>query len=188
MTEFFESLSPMELFYAVCALVGGLLFLVRLIMMFIGGVDDGDGTDVDDAHADADASFKILSLQGLTAFFMMFGLVALALFRQSGTSHGLALAGGVAAGCATVWVIGRIFLGMKRLQSDGTLQMDNAIGKTGTVYLRIPAGGTGKAEIVVQGQLSVFDAVSHDREEIPSGTAIEVVRLGGSDAVVVKKC
>jgi membrane protein implicated in regulation of membrane protease activity len=166
--------------------VGGLLFVVRLIIMFVGGVDDADG-DMDAAHSDADASFKILSLQGLTAFFMMFGLVALALFRQSGTSHGMALAGGVLAGCATVWIIGKIFLGMKRLQSDGTLKMENAVGKTGTAYLRIPAGGTGKAEIVVQGQLRVFDAVSDDHEEIPSGAKIEVVRLGGSDSVVVKK-
>ncbi|HBA85643.1 MAG TPA: hypothetical protein DCZ95_16295 [Verrucomicrobia bacterium] len=188
MIDFMENLTSMEKFYAACALFGGALFLVRTILMMVGHGGDVE-TDLHggEVHGDADASFKILSLQGLTAFFMMFGLVALALSKQNHVAEVWAMLGGVVAGLATVWLIGKIFVGMKSLQSDGTLRMENAIGQEGSVYLTIHPGKTGQVRVPVQGQLRIFDASSEDAGDLKTGERVIVVRVVSGNVLVVTK-
>jgi membrane protein implicated in regulation of membrane protease activity len=189
MTQFFSTLSPIEVFYAACAILGGTMFLIRTVLFFAGADTHADSDlGVDMAHGDADASFRVLSIQSLSAFFMMFGLVALAATRQSMLPTGIALAAGAIAGALTVWIIGKIFTGMKRLQSDGTLHVANAIGHEGSVYLTIHATTAGKVQIAVQGRLSEFEAVSEDKSEIKTGERVTVTRVLDNGSLVVKKC
>lgn len=143
-------------------------------------------TVMDVEHSDADISFKLLSFQGLTAFFMMFGLVGLA-FTQSEVHVLLGIAGALAAGFFSVWVIGLIFAGMGRLQSDGTMQIKNAVGQNGSVYLTIPAKGSGQVKVTVQGSLKILNAVSKDGKKIATGENIRVVDISGSDTLIVEK-
>jgi membrane protein implicated in regulation of membrane protease activity len=210
MTEFFESLRPIEKVFLISAILGGAIFVVRLILFFIGmghhGVDadtgfDADvghlgevGHDVGDAHGDlhghadeTESSFKFISLQGITAFFMMFGLVGLALSRQSKWPATLSIFGAVAAGLFSVWVIGKLLSAMGRLQSEGTLDIRNAIGQEGTVYLRIPATGKGVVQITVQGSLRELTAVSQDKTEIKTGERVVVEDVTGGNILVVRK-
>ncbi|HEY8241145.1 MAG TPA: hypothetical protein VIH35_06855, partial [Kiritimatiellia bacterium] len=135
----------------------------------------------------ADSSFKLLSFQGLTAFFMMFGLVGLAMIRQSGAGTTASLVAATVAGLAAVWAIGKLFQSMRKLQSSGTMDLRNAIGQPGEVYLTIPAGGTGKVQVSVQNRLSVFDAVSGSGAEIKTGAAVKVTTLRGANVMVVEK-
>ena len=215
MTEFFESLKPIETVFFVCAFVGGVLFLVRMILFFIGmghhGVDadagfDGDlghdvdvghmgdvGHDVGDAHgdlhghgADTESSFKFISLQSITAFFMMFGLVGLALSYQSKWPATLSIVGALAAGVFSVWVIGKLMGAMIRLQSEGTLDIRNAVGQEGTVYLTIPATGKGIVQITVQDSLRELTAVSLDKIEIKTGERVVVEDVTGGNTLVVR--
>ncbi|MFH0881338.1 MAG: hypothetical protein V2A34_16625 [Lentisphaerota bacterium] len=188
MMQFYAGFLPMEKFYFACACFGGFLFILRTLMMFMGHSSDADaGMDASEVHGDADASFKILSLQGLTAFFMMFGLVALAMSRQSGLSHLWSVLGGLVAGLATVWLIGRIFVSMKRLQADGTLNIQNAVGQSGEVYLTIHPGKSGQVRVSVQGQLRIFDAVGDDDFELKTGMRIKVVGVSGGSSLIVAK-
>lgn len=199
MVEFVNSLSVVEKVFLGCAIVGTSLFLFRTILLFMGADSDSDigdmgdvgdvgDMDIHDGSMDSsDASFHILSLQGLSSFFMMFGLVGLAMTRSSKTSESLATAAGVIAGLFTVWVISRIFIGMKKLQSDGTLNYNRAVGSEGKVYLGIPADGEGKVQLVLQGGLKVCDAVSANKEELPTGTLVKVVKVQGSSIMVVEK-
>lgn len=192
MTEFLAGLSAMQKFYAACAVVGGVLFLFRTVLLFAGhggGDVDASGLEAGAAHGDADASFNILSLQSLSAFFMMFGLVALALSWQERMSDLASLFGGFVAGAATVWVMGRIFVGMKKLQSDGTLRVENAIGQEGSVYLGLAPGKTGQVRVAVQGQLRVFDAILSKEapEALKTGDRIKVVGVSGGQVLVVEK-
>jgi len=201
--SFLSSLSGLEKLYAVSAVVGGIMFVVRVVLQFIGGMGDagdvdaggmdaggvdGDGDFVGDTHAAAsDHSFTVLSFQGLTAFFMMFGLVGLAIHRQTPYGALASLLGGLAAGAVTVWIIGHIFLSMRRLQADGTLNFENAVGQEGRVYLRIPSGGTGKVEVGVQGRLQVLDAVSDAQAQLETGERVRVVRVVRGNVMVVEK-
>jgi membrane protein implicated in regulation of membrane protease activity len=198
MGAFFESLSPLQKVFFICAAGGGLLFILRMIVSLIGGHHDSDmGGDVDahgdghfddhHDHHDSDSSFKILSLQSLTAFFMMFGLVGLALSKQSRLASFWSVLGAVIGGFFAIWVIGKIFRSMRYLQSDGTLDMKNAMFKEGTVYLTIPADGEGKVQITVQDALREFTAVSANKEEIKTDEPVRVVDIKHGNVLVVKK-
>ena len=57
--------------------------------------------------------FHLLSMLGLASFFMMFGLVALALYRQNQAGLALSTAGGILGGMISVWIISRIFKGCR---------------------------------------------------------------------------
>jgi membrane protein implicated in regulation of membrane protease activity len=189
MANAFSNLNGFEIFFLICAVVGGFFVLVKLIMQFIGADADID-TDldagVDAQHVDSDIGFKALSMHSLTSFLMMFGLVGLALYRQSHAGMVLSILGASVAGLASVWVIGRIFASVGRLQSSGTLATASAVGSTGTVYLNIPKGGTGRVSINFRGRLREFDASSADGEMLASGTPIRVVRVDASVLVVEK--
>jgi hypothetical protein len=202
MLDWFNELTALEKAFAFCAAFGGMLFMVRVVLMLFGMGDheadvhpdvDGDIADQVDAgvesagQADAsDFSFKLLTMQGVTAFFMMFGLVGLAMTRGSGLAAGWALAGGAAAGLLAVWLISWVFVFFKRMQHSGTMSLGNAVGQTGKVYLTIPQGGTGKVQVVVQGRLAVLDAVSEDGSDIPSDRAVAVTGVKAGTLVVRK--
>jgi len=187
--DFLRDLTLIEVVYWASALVGGILFLFRAAMFFIGGGIDGDiHTDFDgdiDVSHDADFSFKLLSLQGLTAFFMMFGLGGLAII-STGAATAWSVLGGTAIGLFTVWVLSMVYNFFIRLQSEGTLKIQNAVGQSGTVYLRIPAHGTGQVQIAIQGGLKIFDARAAGGNEVSTGTAVNVVGIQGSSTLIVE--
>jgi len=145
---------------------------------------DVDGMDA--AYTDTDVSFKFISLQGLTAFFMMFGLAGLAL-SKSAQPDLVSLGGGIVAGSFTVWVISRIFIGAQKLQSEGTINMKNAIGLEGTVYLSIPADDIGKVNLVLQGALKEYNAVAEDKQSIKTGERVQVLGLTAGETLVVER-
>lgn len=204
MLAFLSNMSGLEKIFAVCAVVGGVLFIIRLVLQFMGGdfdVDGADGLDgldgvdgLDGADADFDAeigdtdySFKLISFQGLTAFFAMFGLVGLAMLKQSGFSPLHSVMGGLAAGVVTVWVMKKIFEMAMTLQSSGNIKLKNAIGAEGTVYLTIHAGDTGKVRINIQNHLKVLNAKCDSDEEIETGEPVRVVRVMSGSILVVEK-
>jgi hypothetical protein len=84
-------------------------------------------------------------------------------------------------------VISRIFIGAQKLQSEGTINMQNAIGLEGTVYLRIPANDIGKVNLVLQGALKEFNAVSADKKLINTGEQVRVVGLNAGEMLVVER-
>ncbi|MEW6363074.1 MAG: hypothetical protein AB1714_00390 [Acidobacteriota bacterium] len=180
----------MDYFFLGSAAFGGILFAVRIILQLLAGGHDAD-VQVDDGggdvhHDDADTSFKILTLQGLTAFFVMFGLVGVALHKQSHVGATLSIIGGLVAGSASVYLIGRLTAFMKRLQSSGTIDVLNAIGQEGTVYLTIPAAGVGRVQVVVQDRLGEYDAMSLNKVEIKTGEPVRVAMVKGEMLIVEK--
>jgi membrane protein implicated in regulation of membrane protease activity len=142
-----------------------------------------------DSHSldNSDFSFKFASLQGLTAFFMMFGWVGLAIIRDSGLPGWAAVFGGCFAGVVTVYIIAFMFRFFISLQSDGTMRVKNALGAGGEVYLRIPAEGSGQVQVEVDGRLKIFDAVSASKEEIKTGEQVTVVWVQDNGVLVVEK-
>ena len=65
----------------------------------------------------------------------------------------------------------KAFQAFKRMQSSGTMNLKNAVGEEGEVYLTIKENEPGKVRVAVQEHLKVFDAVSDDGTEIPTSTA-----------------
>ena len=111
MGDFFSQYSGVETLFFICAVFGGFFVLIKFAMMFMG-MDSDMGHDFDSggSHMDSDIGFHVLSLQGISSFLMMFGLVGLAMHRQSHFGVFMSFVGAVSAGAFSVWVIGRLFL------------------------------------------------------------------------------
>ena len=186
MESWFALLSATERFFLICAVIGSLGVLLRLITQvfgFAGGDLDGDVGDVESHHTSADG-FKIISIHGLSAFLMMFGLVGFALRRENHASVFVSILMGTIAGLFSVWIIARLFKLAIKLQSVGNLDINKAIGCTGVVYLQIPKNGEGRVILNIGGRQREIDAVAMDGEEIPTGAQIIVVKINESIAVV----
>lgn len=194
-------LTWIEFIYWASTIVGGVFFVLRTAMMVMGfaggeteleGDFDADLMDPDAGgpgnvhHEDADASFKMLSVQGLTAFFLMFGLVGLATY-YAGLHVFLTMLAGTAAGLVTMYVIAQVFRMMGRLQSEGNIHIENAVGQMGEVYLTIQPKASGQVRVAVQGSLKIFDAVATDGKKIATGEKVRVVGVQDSSTLKVEK-
>ncbi len=186
MSEMFSQFNGVETFFFICALVGGLFVILKFMLQFMGMNHDVDagGHDLDAHHADSDVGFKMLSLHGITSFLMMFGLVGLALYRESQVGIFISMAGAVAAGFVSVWIIGKLFLITTKLKSSGTISIDSTVGAQGKVYLTIPEKGTGRVLIKVRNSLREYDAASNDDKAIATDTPVRVIWVDGNVLVV----
>ena len=155
------------------------------------GIDmDGDGVP-DEMESDGGHegdSLHLFSLRGIVAALAVYGWAALAVSR-AGHPWLMALVVGLVMGVAAmvaVAVVMRLFL---RLQSDGTVDVHNAVGLTGEAYLTIPAerSGAGKVNVVIQETMTECAAVTDEAEPIPTGTPITVVGLTSERELIVMR-
>jgi len=192
-----SNMSPLDWVFAVSAVLGAALLMVRLILMLVG--HHGElGADVHSLEhvemiQDSGVSFQIFSVQGFTAFFLMFGLVGLAVHRQYGGEQEqswvapVSIGAAFVAGAVAFSIMVTLMALMRKLQSSGTLNLQNAVGQEGSVYLTIPAGAIGKVQVNVQQQQMIFDAVAEDRLEIKTGERVRVKRVVSGNVMVVGK-
>lgn len=179
-------------FFVYSAVAGAVLFVVQLVLSALGAgdadLDVGGGHHHGDlsGHGSADTAFKLLSLQGLTAFFGMFGLVGLALLHESKASATISVLGGLFAGALTTWLISRVFRAAKRLEGSGTIKLENAVGLTGTVYLGIAPNKPGKVTLTMGGRLLTLDATSAE-QTLETGAEVRVVRVMGDGTISVTR-
>lgn len=190
MEAWIESLSKIEFTFFLSSAVGGITFLVWLMLMLVG-IGDGLELDVDAEMdtpdvGDSDTGFKVLSLQTISSFFLMFGLVGLAITRELHGSEFLAVAGGTCAGVTMVWVLTKMMKLFISMQHSGTMNLKLAEGKIGTVYLGIPSDGVGKVEIAVDNRLMVLDAVTDELDKIVSGTQVVVKQVLDDQKLLVE--
>jgi hypothetical protein len=203
----------METIYLICALSGGALLLCQLLLSLIGlgghhdvgghdfhdlGGHDGDvsGHDGDaTGHHDAahDSSHEgvaawfvsMLTFRTLVSALTFFGLAGMAgneLWGETPTTFLVALA----AGAGALFMVGSLMRSLYRLRAEGTVRMDRAVGKNGTVYLPIPGqkGGLGKVMLNLQNRTVECQALTSE-QGLPTGAPIVVVAVLGPDTVEV---
>jgi membrane protein implicated in regulation of membrane protease activity len=178
MIEWFATHNGLEQLFLLSAIVGGLILFLRLILM-IAGLDHHGG----DVHVDSDAGFQALTIQGISAFFTMFGVVGYMLHHNAIVGLALSLAGAVGAGVFSMWLIHRVFRAMLKLQSSGTVSLFAAVGSEGAVYLTVGKDG-GRVQINFANRLREFEAISADGSTLPTGTPIRVQSVTANMLVV----
>jgi hypothetical protein len=194
----------MAILFLICAGAGGTLLLLQFLASLIGfGGDDGDGghdghaDGGDHGHADhadhghdADGSvsnwlFSVLSFKSvLTAitFFGLGGMAALSYRFDDLAALGIALGCGVLA----LYAVGMLMRSLYRLKADGTIRIDRAVGRTGAVYLKVPArrAGAGKVTLTLQNRSVEYQAVTAG-DELPTGSKVVVVAVHRPDTLEV---
>ena len=175
------------------AILGGGAFALRTLLMLLGvGDDHSFGGDHDlgadhtggGTHSDTDVGLRLVSIQGIAAFLMMFGLVGLALTREAALNPQLSVLISLAVGLGSMWAVAKVFSLMAGLQSSGTLDLAQAVGQEGVVYLTIRPNSGGQVQVSVQGRLGVFEAQATGANEIATGRAVRVVGVRANQLVV----
>lgn len=182
----------MQNVYFGCAAVGGAILAVQTIgtLFGIGGHEHAD-VGLDDlhdhepGHVDADAFVKILTFKSLVAFITFFGLVGLAC-EQGGIQPGSTFVLALVAGGAALYGVAWLMKGFSKLQSRGNVNIKNAVGLSGKVYLRVPrhGEGVGKVTVAVQGRTLELKAVTGGAE-IPTGAPVKIVAAREPDTLEV---
>lgn len=82
-----------------------------------------------------------------------------------------------------------LFYLMSKLVESGNMNLKNAVGRSGEVYLPIPANrqGIGKIQITVQGTLQTLDAITDDKEPIGTSALIQVVEVINDQILLVRR-
>lgn len=175
--------------FAVPAILGTFVFVLRLVLTTVGvaGVDLDLGHG-DIGHGDPGEAFKIVSFQAIAAFAMGFGWAGLGGYRGMGWSMPLSLVIGLGGGVGMAWMLGTAMRSMHKLQSSGNIEIADAAGCEGDVYLGVPApgGGRGQVRVSVSGRQRIYNAVS-EGEALATGTRVRVVRVNGDHTLTVAR-
>jgi len=146
--------------------------------------DSSHSSDQNDHH-EANWLFRMISVRAVVAALAFFGLAGLAADAAK-IPQPLTLLIALAAGLAAMYGVYWMMRGMQSLQAEGTVRIERAIGKIGTVYLRIPAheAESGKIQLNLQNRTMEYLAMTAG-PEIPTGTKVEVVGVISPTTVAV---
>ena len=189
MQDFFEGMSVYDQVYWIVAIIGSFIFVILLIMTFLGGDIDSDmAADGTEFQADdGGVGFQFFTFKNLVAFFTIFGWTGIVCGSYN-LSESAILIISIISGLLMMVVTSSLFYLMNRLAEDGTLKIKNAIGSIGEVYLPIGANRskTGKVQIRVQGALRELEALTDEDITLATGTVVQVTEIVSAELLLVK--
>ncbi len=173
--------------YAGMALAGTALFVLRLGLMLILGIDGDLDLDADIGDIDHGGGFSIFSILSVTAFLMgagWMGLVAKVDWGLEPTTS--ALSSGV-FGIALMLMASSLLFWARKMTHEVPLDPTDAVGRVGTVYMQVPekGAGTGQVRVTVQGQQMTLSAVSTG-PALESFSDVKIVEARGDGVLVVE--
>lgn len=209
MVEWWANIPSFEKVFWIFAFPSSILFVLQVIMTFIGvehstdfhtdilggvlhGVHDlphdhNLGHSGENSSDALDVKFRLFTIRSILAFFTVFSWAGIATSR-SGMSHISSIIIAVALGFILMFIVSFIYYSASRLVEDGTMDIKNAIGKIGEVYLTIPKKekGIGKIQVEIQGVLREMEAITYG-EEIENGEKVIVIRIVDNQLLLVEK-
>lgn len=191
MNGWWNSLTDIQRIFACIGIPSTLVLVIQTVLLFFG-IGDGDDFDIDgDGISDFDTGdgglslFSIRSVVGMLCIAGWSGIV----FIDLGLSNGISVFLSLVCGVATLFGIAYLMKAVLKLQSSGNIELGSAVGKTGQVYIPIPAKGTGRGKInlVVQDRYIEVDAVTNSEETLKTGETVRVVSTDDMGLVMVEK-
>lgn len=187
MINWWNSLIQAQQIFALVGIAATVVLLIQTVMLLFGFGDDGDG-DVDDADiGDAGDGLVIFSIKGIVAMLCVLGWTGV-IFLGTGMNHALAIFLAFLCGIAALVGMAFVMRAVSKLQSSGNIDVGNAIGKVGQVYIPIKPNGSGmgKVNITVQGTFSEFSAITMSNETLTTGTYVRVVAVDEAGTLLVE--
>jgi membrane protein implicated in regulation of membrane protease activity len=158
-----------------------------------GAQDAAGGHDVAGDHAahaaqaiESIATFKLLSVRSVTAFGLLFGWAGV-LYQRAGVTQNLTILYSLLWGLVGMLIVSALFYFFMRMTESGTRRLSSAIGQPATVYMDIPAGGSGQIRVLCGGTISFISARCAGGEALKAGTPVVVKRIVGPNTVEVER-
>lgn len=199
MTDWWSALGETGQIFACIAIPATVMLLIQLVMTFIGLGGDTDADGASDSSAEFDDGFEhsdsdlddglsFFTLRGFITFFSVLGWVG-TICCGAGLEIWLSIVISVSAGILAMFLVALMMKWLYGLQYDGTENIMDALGVSGTVYLRIPPSRTGKGKInaIVNGKLTEKNAVTDEETVIICGEEVTVVGISGEETVIVRR-
>lgn len=187
MVEWFSGLVLFPKIYWSIALIGSFIFVITMIMTFMGG--DADELDTDaEIEGDTGVGFQFITFKNLVSFFTIFGWSGIGCI-DAGMSKTTTIIISIICGLIMMTIMAAMFFYMRKLNHSGTLNFKNAIGNVGEVYLTIGANRSsiGKAHVRIQGALRELEALTDAEVDLKSGTVITVQDVTNNGILIVKQ-
>lgn len=186
--EWWNQLTSFEKIFWIIAIPATVAFIIQLVTTFLGGDIDADLEVDTEIETDHGAGVQFFTVKNLIAFFTIFAWTGIACI-DAGLSKGLVVFIAFLAGLAMMTIMATIFYYANKLTENGSLDLKNALGAEGEVYLTIPAnkGGYGKIQIKVQGALRELEAVTTDNVDLKTGSIAKVIDVSTNNILTVTK-
>lgn len=179
-----SELPSFERIFWLFAIPATVLIFLQLLATVIGFGDFDSDTDIDadgDLGGDLDGgegffdSFPIFSIRNLIAFFAMFGWVGAGMAR-SGATKSITIIVALFAGILSMALMTALFKFMMGLASSGNVNVREAIGKNGEVYLPIPGElkDYGKVTLTLNDKNLEMKAVTKG-DNLETGSMVKIV-------------
>ncbi len=194
------------LLFTIPAMLGSMLFLLKLGLLMLGGDADTDvdvdidldvdldpdaldaGTDAAHALGDGDSTsaFTFISIQGIITFIMGFGWGGLIGQITFEWPLAASFGAGLVFGSALMWLLTILLRAVYSLQSSGNIRLRDTVGTGGRIYLTVPANGkgVGRVRLVIQGRARMYYAVT-EGDELTTGVRIKVTKANEDNSVTV---
>jgi membrane protein implicated in regulation of membrane protease activity len=202
METWWESLTSVNKAFALGALFFTIVFVWQIIGMLLGMHGDSHGVadseiahetvghahgdlQTEDPHAHAQVTFTLVSLRSILAFGMLFSWAG-TLYLMNGASLTMTVIYSSVWGMAAMFVVSYAVYKLVQLQETGNIALWTAIGEEGTVYMDIPAGGTGKIRVITSRVVSYVNARSRGAAKLPAGTKVRVVGILDNNTLEVE--
>lgn len=187
--SWWSAMQTAEKVYWLIALPFTAVFLFQLILTFFAGdIDHADFSSDHDVSIDNDhgIGFQFLSIKNLIGFFSIMGWTGIAML-SGGKGLGISIIVSVLAGLAMMLIMASMVYYLGKLSEHHVLDLKNAKGKIGTVYLKIPAqrNGMGKVQVNVQG-FQTLNAITDNTDDIKTGAVVEIIDSINNEVLVVK--
>ena len=191
MIHWWNSLGITGQIFAVIAIPSTLVLLVQTILLFFV-IGDGD-TDIDidpdlsDGLDTGSDGLAVFSIRGITAMLAVSGWSGLAMY-QAGWKLWLVIVLAIVFGVIALVGIAYMMRAIMKLQDEGNIDIGSAIGKSGKVYIPIPAemSGTGKINLTLQERFIEVDAVTPCSRVIKTGETVRIIATDEVGTLVVE--
>lgn len=180
----FENLN-LQHFFVWISLFSTILFILKTIIFTLTGGDAEVQSDFI-SISDTDASFSVLSLQTILAFFMGFGWMGLAALNQLKLSMILVITLAFIVGLVFMFATAYLMFSISKLNQRSKIDYNDCVGREGKVYQNIEPKSEGQIEIVINKKLVIVNALNLEDEKIDAFQKIKVEKVE-NDKLYIRK-
>ena len=149
--------------------------------------EDGEAGSSSSSGSITQTIFGVLSFRTVVAAVMFFGLAGRAM-QQAGQTPAATVLVAAISGVAALFCVHAIMRTLYRLGQDGTVKIQDTVGRTGTVYIPIPADrvAPGRVQVRLDDRIVEYQAVTSNPEKLATGDPIIVTDVLGPAMVEVE--